>query len=329
MDRLVAEVLAVIQSGGTIFAFGNGGSAAQAEHLSAELVGRFKRNRDPIRARALTVDSSTLTAIANDYGYEEVFCRQIEGLVTSSDLVIGFSTSGRSPNVLKGLERATEITNKVWLFGGVSSSDSVDGRPWRTISVSGSTAVIQEIHLLLVHHLCAEIDNSILGPADECPPSRGSVVSATDQDQMRALASLDAVWVNGCFDILHAGHLQLLRFAASLGRPLIVGVNSDESVRQIKGPGRPIMDAHERTSALAELPFIDAIVIFNDPDPSQVLRLVRPAVVVKGPQYKAIDIPESQVLRNIGAEIVYQEELLPVSTTAIVDRHLGHRHEGS
>ena len=106
MSHAVAESL---RSGGALLAFGNGGSAADAQHIAAELSGRFERERRSLAAEALTVNSSALTAIGNDYGFDEIYARQLEGRARPGDVVLGISTSGNSPNVLRGLEAAREM----------------------------------------------------------------------------------------------------------------------------------------------------------------------------------------------------------------------------
>ena len=106
LDQLVATILGAVKGGGRVFLFGNGGSAAAAQHTAAELVGRFLRERAPLPALALTTDTSVLTAVGNDYGFERTFERQVEALVQAGDVVIGLSTSGTSENVVRGLRAA-------------------------------------------------------------------------------------------------------------------------------------------------------------------------------------------------------------------------------
>ena len=108
-DKMRQLLSACVQSGGTVFWFGNGGSAADAQHLAAELVGRVALDRRPLRSIALTSDSAVVTALSNDYGYDRVFARQIEALGEPGDVAIGISTSGKSPNVVRGLEAARKL----------------------------------------------------------------------------------------------------------------------------------------------------------------------------------------------------------------------------
>jgi D-sedoheptulose 7-phosphate isomerase len=152
---------AKLQAGGKIVLFGNGGSAADAQHIATELTVRFTVFRRAIPAVALTTDTSTLTACANDYGFDHIFARQVEALVHNNDAVIGISTSGRSPNVLAGLRRAREIgAATIGLTGGgggemPSLCDAV------LIAPAEVTARIQEIHILIGHLMCEALERRL------------------------------------------------------------------------------------------------------------------------------------------------------------------------
>ena len=130
------------------------------------------------------------------------------------------------------------------------------------------------------------------------------------------------VWVNGCFDLLHEGHLQLLNKASKLGGFLVVGINSDESVRNLKGASRPYLQEENRARTLLQFPFVDLVIIFSEDDPLNILRQVRPGKVVKGPEYRNKDFPEKNFLNEIGCTVHYIDEVPGVSTTQIVDRIL-------
>lgn len=152
--RLVEVCARALDGGGRILFFGNGGSAADAQHLAAELVVRYRVNRRPLAAIALTTDSSILTACANDFSYDDVFARQVEALMRPGDVAIGISTSGNSPNVLRGLEAARRL-------GGIAAGLSGrDGGAMREVCdplivvPSTVTARIQEMHILIGHALC-------------------------------------------------------------------------------------------------------------------------------------------------------------------------------
>lgn len=157
VEEAAAQVVGTLHAGGRVLACGNGGSALQAQHLVAELVGRFRRERPPLAALALSADTGVLTAIANDYGVEEVFARQLRALGRPGDLLLAFSTSGNSPNVLRAVATAREIGLRTVAFCGAggrlaASTDYALAIPSR------DTARIQEGHLLLIHLLCERVE---------------------------------------------------------------------------------------------------------------------------------------------------------------------------
>ncbi len=156
--HLLSQCLA---QGGTLFWCGNGGSASDSQHLAAELVGRFKKNRRPLRSIALTTDSSVLTCISNDFSYDDIFSRQLEALGRPNDVFIGISTSGKSENILRALKTAKTmgITTVALLGkGGGLAKDMAD----QTILVpSDVTARIQETHILIGHILCELIEQEL------------------------------------------------------------------------------------------------------------------------------------------------------------------------
>ena len=147
-----------LKKGGKILIFGNGGSAADAQHIAAELVGRYKNDRKALAAIALTTDSSAITSISNDYGYSRVFERQIEALANGDDVVIGISTSGSSKNVINGLAFAKEIGCTVIGFSG-KVGETMNILCDINLSVpSDDTPRIQEMHILIGHIICSYIE---------------------------------------------------------------------------------------------------------------------------------------------------------------------------
>jgi D-sedoheptulose 7-phosphate isomerase len=149
-------IIGAFGDGARVYAFGNGGSSAEAAHFAEELLGRYKRNRRPLPAQSLSIDATAITCIANDYSYDEVFERQVRGFVRPGDVVVAFSTSGRSPNVVRGLEAARELgATTVFFGGGQPASDHAD---IALLVPSTSTARIQEMHVLLLHLILEEVD---------------------------------------------------------------------------------------------------------------------------------------------------------------------------
>lgn len=167
--RLAAACVASLRKGGTIFFFGNGGSAADAQHLATELTVRYVEDRPALAALALTTDTSLLTAAGNDLGFDRIFARQIEALGRAGDVAIGITTSGRSANVLRGLERArARGLTAAALSGGDGGALPGLADPL-LIAPSRDTARIQEMHIVLGHALCAAVEIE-LGHATERAP---------------------------------------------------------------------------------------------------------------------------------------------------------------
>ena len=153
-------------SGGKILACGNGGSAADAQHFAAEFVGRFERERPELGAIALTTDSSILTAIANDYSYEQIFAKQVRALGQSGDVLLAITTSGSSPNVLAAIEAAHERDMTVVALtgkGGGKMSQALRETDVHICVPHDRTARIQEVHLLAIHCICDGVDTQLLG----------------------------------------------------------------------------------------------------------------------------------------------------------------------
>jgi len=162
-ERAVQEVVLRYRNGGRLYIAGNGGSAADAQHLAAELVSKLARDRAPLPAEALTVDSSVLTAIGNDYGYEELFSRQIRGKMTEKDIFLGLTTSGRSPNIIAAINTCKAMGIPAIVFTG-RDGGLIKDRADFCITVPGErTSTIQELHIVLAHTLCECIENEIFG----------------------------------------------------------------------------------------------------------------------------------------------------------------------
>ena len=154
-----------LRAGGKVMACGNGGSAADAQHFAAELIGRFERERQELAAIALTTDTSILTAVGNDYSYDEIFSKQVRGLGKKGDILIGISTSGNSKNVVKAIEAAKKLDIKIIALtgnGGGKIASLLDADDIHLCAPSTRTARIQETHLVLLHALCDGVDHLLL-----------------------------------------------------------------------------------------------------------------------------------------------------------------------
>ncbi len=155
---LLAACVACIRGGGKIMLFGNGGSAGDAQHIATELTVRYKETRAPIAAIALSTDTSTLTAAGNDFGFEQIFARQILALGRPGDLVIAISTSGKSPNIIAALKQARAMGLVTVAFGGKGGGDMVGLADHLLIVPSDTTARIQEMHITLGQMLCGALE---------------------------------------------------------------------------------------------------------------------------------------------------------------------------
>lgn len=352
--RAASLVTDAIQAGKKLLVFGNGGSAADAQHIAAEMVGRFVVERAPLPAIALTVDTSAITAIGNDYGFDQIFARQVRALGQEGDVVVAITTSGRSPNVVAAVEAARERGMKVVGLTGAKGVDFARLCDACVVVPSTNTARIQELHITVGHVICEVVDarhvlatqrtngavHAVLeaelvasGDASGGLPKPAHRVSSSSKElDLETLLPLrerwraegrTVVWTNGVFDVLHAGHLSSLKAARALGDVLVVGVNADATVRAAKGPDRPVFPAHERVAMLAALEVVDHVLVFEDPTPAQVLSLLKPDVHCKGADYappNGAPIPEAEVVRAYGGRIEFLPLVAERSTTSTLER---------
>jgi D-sedoheptulose 7-phosphate isomerase len=158
LENVVIQIVRQLEKGGKVVWFGNGGSASDAQHLSAELMGRFEKNRRPIASIALNTDTSLITALANDFGYESVFKRQIEGICTSSDVCIGISTSGKSKNILEGLTQARAVGATTIAFTGQITHAMAPLCDYVIAVPSNKTSHIQEAHIAIGQAICSSLE---------------------------------------------------------------------------------------------------------------------------------------------------------------------------
>lgn len=157
-DDVARRLIETYQRGGRLYTFGNGGSSVDAQHFAEELVGRFRRERRPLPAQSLASDAAALTCIANDYSFEEVFERQVRAFARRGDMAIAFSTSGRSPNVVRGLAAAREAGATTVLFAGADGGPAAEHADVALLVPSDSTARIQELHVFLLHVVIDQVD---------------------------------------------------------------------------------------------------------------------------------------------------------------------------
>lgn len=311
---VVAEAL---RGGGRVLVAGNGGSAACAQHFAAEFTGKLSLDRPPYAAIALNTDTSALTAIGNDYGYDDVFARQVMAHGRPGDVFVALSTSGRSGNIVRAVDaaRATGLTT-IDLTGPV---DQLGGQFSLRVPTR-ETARIQEAHDLILHEIAQLTERMMVplefdGNADRFPflLDHGHLLAYR---RWLDAAGTTLVTTNGAFDLFHRGHRASLEKARELGDRLVVLINSDESVRAQKGSGRPIRPLEDRVADLHAVTAVDHVVVFTAATPVGLIEVLRPDVHVKGGEYASRALPERATVEAAGGRI----ELLPVldgySTTA-------------
>lgn len=161
IERAARKIFDCLQKKGKLLLFGNGGSASDSQHLAAEFVGRYEKERRGLPAIALTTDTSILTAIGNDYGFEQVFARQIEALANRGDIALGITTSGNSKNVILGLERAKEMGLYTIGFSGRDGGKVKALADLTIVVAADKTSRIQESHIMIGHILCERVDELV------------------------------------------------------------------------------------------------------------------------------------------------------------------------
>jgi D-sedoheptulose 7-phosphate isomerase len=173
------RLASTLGQGGRLLVAGNGGSAAEAQHLAAELVGKLRDDRRPLSAVALCADASAVTAISNDYGYEEVFARQVRGHGRPGDILMVLSTSGRSPNLLAAVRAARETGLHTWAMTGPAPNPLADLCEEAVACSSEDSQVVQELHLVSVHVMCEHVDRALPGVLNQRSVRLPDLVLAT------------------------------------------------------------------------------------------------------------------------------------------------------
>ena len=161
IEEMGYEIVKAIQNGNKLMLCGNGGSAADAQHLAAEFVSKLSKDRDPLAAEALTVDTSVLTAIGNDYGYDKVFSRQIEGKLTKNDIFLGITTSGNSLNIINALDVCKKMGIPTIVFSGNDGGTVLEKADYCIVPPGHRTSTIQEVHIVLAHSICECVEKEI------------------------------------------------------------------------------------------------------------------------------------------------------------------------
>ena len=324
IEQIASQISSILNSGGKIVLFGNGGSAADAQHIAAEFVVRYKEERRSFPALALSTDTSILTAIGNDYGFDQLFSRQVESLVKDQDLVIGISTSGNSVNVANGLTQAAAIGAATVGLTGMRPGIVGDAADV-TVNVPDSvTARVQECHILIGHFWCDYFDSNFASQRVLCESSKEDTGIVSEDALEVKIKEAKArgervIMTNGCFDILHPGHVDYLRKAKLLGERLVVALNDDASIKRLKGDSRPVNPLSTRSQMIAALASVDWVVPFSEDTPERLYQRMLPDVLVKGGDYKTEDVAGGPAVIAAGGQVKIIEFLEGYSTTSLIE----------
>ena len=161
IEQAISMIIKCLEEGGKVITVGNGGSAADAEHMAAELIGRFKKEREAMASISLTTNTSALTAIANDISYDIIFSRQLSGLASSEDILFAISTSGKSACIIEAVKKAKEMGLKVIALTGKGGGELAKICDLSMICPSSDTPRIQEIHILIIHIICELVEEEL------------------------------------------------------------------------------------------------------------------------------------------------------------------------
>ena len=321
-NNSVKILVDALKFGNKILICGNGGSASDAEHMAGEIVGRFGFDRKSLPCISLCTPSATFTAISNDYGYENVFARQLTGLGKTGDVLIGISTSGNSGNVVKAMQSAKDMKVKTIALTGSKDSKLSEIADITLRSPSSQTPRIQEIHGIIIHSLCRAIEELIFPEKAKISLPDYKLISNNELDDFaKAISTYQTVFTNGCFDILHPGHVYLLEKCREAGEILIVGLNTDSSIKRLKGEARPYHSFEDRAKILSALEFVDYIVGFSDDTPKHLIETLSPKVLIKGGDYTKETVVGSKWVESYGGKVVIVPTLAGHSTTEILKRN--------
>ncbi|MDD3148169.1 MAG: adenylyltransferase/cytidyltransferase family protein, partial [Candidatus Riflebacteria bacterium] len=288
--------------------------------MAGELVGRFGYDRASLPCISLCTPSATFTAIANDYGYEQVFKRQVQGLGQTGDILIGLSTSGNSPNIVEAFKTAAEQKITTIAMTGSRDSKLSEIADITVRAPSAKTPRIQEIHGLLLHSMCRAIEEEMFPGKAAAPalPAR-KILNGDDINVLaRAMSGYQSVFTNGCFDILHPGHVYVLNESRKAGELLIVGLNTDASIKRLKGPTRPYHRFEDRAMVLAALECVDYVIGFNEDTPAKLIEALTPKILIKGGDYTPDTIVGADWVTSHGGCVKVIPLLEGHSTTGIL-----------
>lgn len=321
-DKAAKYTVECLKKGNKILICGNGGSASDAEHMAGEIVGRFGYDRQSLPCISLCTPSATFTAISNDYGYEKVFARQVSGFGKKGDVLIGISTSGNSANIVEAFKVAKELKLTTIALTGSKDSKLSSIADVTLRSGSAKTPRIQEIHSILIHSLCRAVEDEIFNKATSPALPNKKILSGNEIKTLaEAIKGYKSVFTNGCFDILHPGHVYILNECRKQGELLIVGLNSDASIKRLKGESRPYHKFEDRANVLAALEAVDYVIGFDEDTPKELIEALTPNILIKGGDYTPETVVGADWVSSHGGKVIIIPLLEGHSTTAILNNH--------
>lgn len=319
-SKAAKMLVEALKKGNKILICGNGGSASDAEHMAGEIVGRFGYDRPSLPCISLCTPSATFTAISNDYGYEKVFARQVQGFGKPGDILIGISTSGNSGNIVEAFKTAKELNIATIAMTGSKDSKLSAIADVTLRSGSAKTPRIQEIHSILIHSLCRAIEDEIFNKAAAPALPHKKILKGEEIKTLaEAIKGYKSVFTNGCFDILHPGHVYILNECRKHGELLIVGLNSDASIKRLKGPSRPYHHFEDRANVLAALECVDYVIGFDEDTPKNLIETLTPNILIKGGDYTPETVVGADWVTAHGGKCVIIPLLEGHSTTNILN----------
>jgi rfaE bifunctional protein nucleotidyltransferase chain/domain len=319
LDSIAEGITHSLKSGKKLYVFGCGASLPLAQYLAAEIGTFFDKHQQPNSVSIMNSNLKTFFCISTESANHNLVSKQIGQVVQLGDFALCLAITGNSKVILRELEAAKRQGGATALIAGSEIKKDQELADFYVEFGGTERAIVREAQLMLINILIEMIEVNMGFKEINLIKSESLIFLDYEFDVSSIHEWNTIVWVNGCFDILHEGHLLLLQSASRLGTHTIVGINSDESVRRLKGDRRPIISEVNRARTLSKLPYVDAVIIFSDDNPLEILQKIQPKIVVKGAIYQNQEFPEKEFLHSIGCEIIYTDHLAGLSTSNIIE----------
>jgi len=319
IELLAEKITHSLKSGKKLYVFGSDDGSPQAQYLSNQISASFDTYQYQCSTSIVNSNLSTFFCISTKVSDEDFTSKLIGQIVQEGDITLSLGNTGNLQNALRELKAAKRQGGVTALIAGSDLEIDQEAADFVVNFGNIETTVTRETQLILMNILIETIEVKMGFKNVKQNISKPYIFHDYEFDVLSIKEWKTIVWVNGCFDILHEGHLLLLRSASRLGTHTIVGINSDDSVKKLKGENRPIISEINRARMLSQLPYVDAVVIFSETSPLEILKRIQPKIVVKGAVYKDKEFPEKEFLQQIGCEIIFTEHLSGLSTSKIIE----------